>query len=78
MKGAGGEKFKPNAAATRAMVVTMLWRMEGGPVANFAMRFADVPADEWYTEAVRRAASNGIVSGHSDAALILMRYAALT
>lgn len=68
MNGTGGGTFEPDATATRAMIVTMLWRMEGEPGASYATTFADVPADEWYTEAVRWAAQGGIVSGYSDAA----------
>ena len=65
MTGVSGTSFAPNAPTSRAMIVTMLWRMEGEPVVNYAMAFADVPADTWYTEAVRWAASNQIVSGYS-------------
>ena len=68
MNGTGGGKFEPNTATTRAMVVTMLWRMEGQPEADHAMTFADVESGAWYAGAVRWAASNGIVSGYSDAA----------
>lgn len=42
--------------------------MEGKPVVNYAMSFGDVAADSWYAEAVRWAASEGIVSGYSDTA----------
>lgn len=42
----------------------MLWRLEGSPVVNYAMDFADVKADTWYTEAVRWAASTGIITGY--------------
>ena len=68
MNGTGGGKFEPGATATRAMIVTMLWRMEGEPGADYAMTFADVESGAWYAGAVRWAASNGIVSGYSDAA----------
>ena len=72
---------------TRAMLVTALWREAGSPVVNYAMDFDDVDEDQWYTEAVRWAASEGIVTGTGkgfspDAALtreslaaILFRYA---
>jgi len=65
MSGYGGGLFGPNDATSRAMIVTMLWRMEGEPVVNYAMRFADVPSDTWYTEAVRWATSEKIVEGYS-------------
>ena len=65
MNGVGNGKFAPSAALSRAMIVTMLWRMAGEPVVNYAMRFEDVPSDVWFTEAVRWAASEGIVEGYS-------------
>ena len=53
---------------TRAMLVTILWRMEKSPVVNYAMAFTDVEGGQWYTEAIRWAASEGIVNGLSDTA----------
>ncbi len=58
--------FSPATELSRAMLVTILWRMNGCPVVNYAMQFRDVPTDEWYTEAVRWAASTGLVNGYSD------------
>jgi len=58
--------FSPNAELSRAMLVTILWRMNGCPVVNYAMQFRDIPSDEWYTEAVCWAASTGLVNGYSD------------
>ena len=66
MNGTGGARFTPNGTASRAMVATILWRMAGEPQVNYAMSFADVPSGTWYTEAVRWAASEGIVTGYSD------------
>ena len=57
--------FEPNTDMSRAMIVTVLWRMENSPVVNFAMKFNDAN-DGWYTEAIRWAASEGIVSGISE------------
>ena len=48
------------------MLATVLWRMEGSPVVNYALPFEDVSSDQWYTEAIRWAASEGIVNGVSD------------
>lgn len=48
------------------MIVTMLWRMEGSPVVNYRMDFTDVKEDAYYAEAVRWAASEGIVDGYED------------
>ncbi len=53
-------------ATTRAMFVTMLWRMEDSPVVNYQMSFKDVPDEMWYTDAIRWAAANGIVNGYDE------------
>lgn len=60
--------FAPDASLTRAMLVTVLWRAEGQPVVNYLMTFTDVDAGAYYGEAVRWAASEGIVKGYSDEA----------
>lgn len=65
MQGVSADKFAPNGTLSRGMIVTMLWRMEGEPVVNYAMSFKDVPADKWYTEAIRWAQSTGVVDGYS-------------
>ena len=57
--------FAPNATMTRAMLVTVLYRMEGSPEATGVNKFTDVKAGQWYTDAVTWAADNGIVSGMS-------------
>ena len=66
MDGMAANLFAPNGTTTRAQIVTILWRLEGEPRANYAMSFVDVAAGNWYTEAVRWAAANGIVDGYSD------------
>lgn len=66
MNGVGGGRFNPGGDTSRAMLVTILWRMEGEPVVNYLMQFPDVAAGEWYTEAVRWAASEHIVDGYPD------------
>jgi hypothetical protein len=66
MNGTGSTTFEPNGSATRAMVVTMLWRLAGEPETDYALNFTDVPEDIWYTEAVRWAASEGIVTGYDE------------
>lgn len=65
MDGVGNGRFAPGVNASRAMLVTTLWRIEGQPVVNYLMQFSDVPAEEWYTEAVRWAASEQIVEGYN-------------
>ncbi len=57
--------FEPDTQTSRAMIVTMLWRMEGMPAAEYLLTFTDVDEGSWYTEAVRWAASEGIVTGYN-------------
>ncbi len=64
MNGISNNTFQPMTSTTRAMLVTMLWRMEGSPHVNYQMSFKDVPDGKWYTEAIRWAASTGIVNGY--------------
>lgn len=66
MDGTSSTSFAPATSTSRAMIVTILWRMEGSPVVNYAMGFGDVANGTWYTEAVRWAASEGIVTGYTD------------
>ena len=68
MDGVSATEFNPNGTMTRAMLVTILWRLEGEPVVNYLMPFADVAEGAWYAEAVRWAASEGVVEGVSDTA----------
>lgn len=63
MNGVGDQSFAPNSPTSRAMIVTVLWRLEGEPVSDAAMTFTDVPDQKWYTEAIRWAASEEIVNG---------------
>ncbi len=56
--------FSPEATMTRAMLVTVLWRMEGEPRAQ-ASDFTDLTAD-WYMTAVAWAAENGITEGYGN------------
>ena len=66
MNGITDTTFDPNGLITRAMLVTILWRAEGGKQVNYAMTFEDVDLDGYYAEAVRWAASENIVKGYSD------------
>ena len=65
MNGVGSDKFAPDSSTSRAMIVTMLWRMEGEPESGRTVTFQDVPAGQWYTDAIRWAAEKGIVKGYS-------------
>ena len=53
----------PAEPATRQMVSTALWQMEGAPVVNYILPFTDVSQEAEYAEAVRWAASEQIVNG---------------
>lgn len=66
MNGTSATTFSPMTTTSRAMIVTMLWRMEGSPVVNYAMDFSDVPGEAYYAEAVRWAASEKIVDGYGN------------
>ena len=55
--------FSPNAAVTRAQTVTFLWRWEGEPEADQRSGFRDVPAGQYYSEAVSWAVEAGITNG---------------
>ena len=58
--------FEPETVTTRAMLVTILWRLEGCPAGKAALPYEDVAADAWYADAVRWAQAAGIVEGYSD------------
>ena len=68
MNGVSGALFVPDGTVTRGMIVTILHRLEGEPDASSAIPFADVESGAWYAEAVRWAASEGIVNGLSGTA----------
>ena len=66
MTGVSESEFAPDGTATRGQIVTILWRLAGSPVVNYAMRYADMDKGAWYGEAVRWAASTGVVTGYSE------------
>ena len=61
-----GSGFAPKATASRAMFLTVLWRLAGEPEAEGDFSFSDVPEGAWYAEAVRWAAAEGILNGYGD------------
>lgn len=88
MNGVSENSFAPNATTSRAMIVTILYRLENEPAVS-GSSFTDVASGQWYTNAVAWAAENGIVNGVTDTtfapnsaitreqmAAILYRYAA--
>lgn len=58
--------FEPERKMTRAMLVTVLYRMANPQKISGSYSFTDVSTDEWYSDAILWAASNGIVNGVSD------------
>ena len=66
MDGTGADRFSPNAPLTRAMIVTILYRMAGSPAMSGASDFKDVDSNKWFAKAVAWAAANGIVNGYED------------
>ena len=65
MDGVSETAFAPSDATTRGMLVTILWRLDGKKVTG-AAKFSDVPAGQYYSDAVAWAAANGIVSGYDN------------
>ena len=67
MIGTSAKQFSPNAALSRSMIVTILYRNDGEQdVFALDIPFDDVKENEWYTDAVKWAVSNGIVLGYGD------------
>ena len=67
MYGVSEEEFAPDDTATRAMVVTMLWRMADTPAATAKSLFTDIKDDAWYADAVAWAVSADIIHGVNEA-----------
>lgn len=65
MSGVGGGNFDPDGEANRAMITTILYRMEGTPQPAEEADFTDVAAGSYYADAVAWASSENIVSGYS-------------
>ncbi|MCQ2456732.1 MAG: S-layer homology domain-containing protein, partial [Clostridia bacterium] len=63
MGGVSADKFSPAGTTTRAMVVTVLYRLAGSPAVVFTDTFKDVPQGKWFTDAVVWAAQKDIVNG---------------
>lgn len=65
MSGTGETTFSPNTTTTRGMVVTILHRLSGKPVA-YGERFSDVAEDAYYADAVAWASAKDIVDGYGN------------
>ena len=66
MAGTSATTFAPDATTSRSMIATILWRMAGSPVVNYAMDYTDVAQGQWCSEAIRWATSEGIVGGYGN------------
>lgn len=88
MSGVGNSLFAPDSDLNRAMLVQVLWNLEGNPTASTTTAYSDVASNAWYYNAVQWAAAEGIAGGYGDGiygpednitreqmALMLYRYA---
>ena len=66
MAGTSATTFAPDVTTSRAMIATILWRMAGSPVVNYAMDYTDVAQNQWCSEAIRWATSEGVVTGYGN------------
>ena len=58
--------FSPDETMSRAMLATVLYRLEGQPEQTAASAYSDVSSDAWYADSVAWAVENGIASGYGD------------
>ena len=63
--GTSATEFSPDMPMTRAMLVTVLHRLDGKPAVSSGTAFKDVAANTWYTDAIAWASVNGIVNGYT-------------
>ena len=66
MNGISDTRFAPDGNMTRAMLVTVLYRLAGSPASGSGTAFTDVVPGSWYEKAVAWASENGIAKGVSD------------
>ena len=66
MTGTSEDRFSPDVTTNRAMLVTILYRLEGSPAVSGGVSFPDVAAGQWYADAVAWASANGIVNGYDN------------
>ncbi len=65
MNGVAERTFAPGSDTSRAMTVTVLWRLQGSPEPTVSGAFSDVPDGQWYSKAVYWASEKGIVEGYA-------------
>lgn len=66
MRGVAEKKFAPDSNMTRAMFVTVLWRLAGSPAGEGSLGFEDVNDGAWYTDALVWGVKNNIVNGYDE------------
>lgn len=66
ISGTSDTTFSPNTNLTRGMLVTILWRMEGSPVAKTGTNFSDIKSSDYFYNSVKWASSKKIVSGYDN------------
>ena len=66
MKGTGDGRFSPEGDLTRAMLVTVLWRLAGEPETPTPAPFTDTPPGRWDSEAIAWSASFRVTEGYGD------------
>ena len=66
MKGTTNTEFDPFGTMTRGMLVSLLYRIEGSPEAEYSGAFKDVSSSSPYASAVEWAYRNGLVLGYGE------------
>ena len=66
LNGTGGSCFTPNGDLTRAMLATILWRIEGSPAPNGSADFIDTDSASWYADGLAWSVENGLFNGYPD------------
>lgn len=61
--GTSQTQFSPMTSMERRMMTTVLHRLAGKPVVEYAAIFSDVPPNQWYTDGIIWAGQSGVVSG---------------
>jgi len=64
--GVSPNEFAPTFTMNRAMLATVLYRMEGEPKVTYSAKFPDVPAGEWFSDPAEWAGEAGILKGYED------------
>ena len=66
LNGTGGSRFTPDGDLTRAMLATILWRIEGSPATNGSANFTDTDSASWYADGLAWSVENGLFTGYPD------------